>query len=70
MYTDYGRNLYTQIEFSYGPLIFYGPVVVRRLLNPFHLSANGAFLATLMLEITIGLLMMAYLINHLPMSKS
>lgn len=69
MYADYGRSLYTQIEFSYGPLLFYGPVAVRWVLSPFHVSETGAFLATLVLEIAIGLLLMAYLINHLPMSK-
>jgi hypothetical protein len=69
MHVDYGRSLYTQIEFSYGPLLFYGPVAVRWILSPFHVSGTGAYLATLVLEITIGLLLMAYLINHLPMSK-
>jgi hypothetical protein len=69
MYADYGRSLYTQIEFSYGPLLFYGPVAVKLILSPFHMSETGSYLATLVLEITIGLLLLAYLINHLPMSK-
>jgi len=69
MHVDFGRKLYTQIEFPYGPLLFYGPIAVRAMLSPFHVSAAGAYLATLMLETMIGLLLVAYLINHLPMSR-
>ncbi len=69
MYSDFGRSLYTQIEFSYGPLLFYGPVAVKAILSPFHVSETGAYLATLVLEIIIGLLFVAYVIDHLPMSK-
>jgi hypothetical protein len=69
MYSDFGRTLYTQIEFSYGPLLFYGPVAVKSILSPFHVSETAAYLATLILEIIIGLLFVAYVIDHLPMSR-
>ena len=68
MHADFGRRLYTQIEFPYGPLLFYGPIMAREILSPFHVSAAGAYLVTITLEIIIGLLMVAYVINHLPMS--
>ncbi len=69
MYSDFGRKLYTQIEFSYGPLLFYGPVVVKSILSPFHLSESGAYLATLVIEIIIGLLLVAYVIDNLPITR-
>jgi len=69
MHADFGRKLYTQIEFPYGPLLFYGPIAVRAALNPFHLSAAAAYLATLALEIMVGILLLAYVIDHLPMSR-
>jgi hypothetical protein len=69
MHADFGRKLYTQIEFPYGPLLFYGPIAVREVLSPFHISAAGAYLVTLTLEILIGLLLVAYVIDHLPMSR-
>jgi hypothetical protein len=69
MHEDYGRNLYTQIEFSYGPLLFYGPVAMRAMLSPFHVSESGSFLVTLVIESVVGLLLMVYVIDHLPMSK-
>ena len=68
MHADFGRRLYTQIEFPYGPLLFYGPIMAREILSPFHVSAAGAYLVTITLEIIIGLLMVAYVISHLPMS--
>jgi hypothetical protein len=69
MHADFGRKLYTQIEFPYGPLLFYGPIAARAILSPFHVSAAGAYLATLTLEILIGLLLVAYVIDHLPTSR-
>jgi hypothetical protein len=69
MYEDFGRRLYTQIEFSYGPLLFYGPVLMRAALRPFHVSEAGSYLATLVVVSIVGLLLMAYVIEHLPMSR-
>jgi hypothetical protein len=69
MHEDFGHSLYTQIEFSYGPLLFYGPVVMRAMLSPFHVSESGSFLATLVIEVIIGLLLMVYVIDRLPVSK-
>jgi hypothetical protein len=69
MHADFGRKLYTQIEFPYGPLLFYGPIAVRTILSPFHISAAGAYLMTLTLEIVVGILLVAYVIDHLPMSR-
>jgi hypothetical protein len=69
MYEDFGRRLYTQIEFSYGPLLFYGPVIMRAMLRPFHVSEAGSYLATLVVLSIVGLLLMVYVIDHLPMSR-
>jgi hypothetical protein len=69
MYEDFGRRLYTQIEFSYGPLLFYSPVIMRAALRPFHVSEAGSYLATLVVLSIVGLLLMVYVIDHLPMSR-
>ena len=66
MYADFGRKLYDQIEFPYGPLIFYGPVVVRALLSPFHITMAGAYFITLVLEYCVGLGLVIFLVNGLP----
>jgi hypothetical protein len=42
---------------------------MRAILSPFHVSAVGAYLLTLVLEVMGGLLLMVYLIEQLPMSK-
>lgn len=70
MHADFGRKLYTQIEFPYGPLLFYGPLAIRAMLRPFHVSPAGAYLVTLMLETMFGLLLVAYIINRLPISRT
>jgi hypothetical protein len=70
MHADFGRKLYSQMEFPYGPWLLEFPIGVRAILSPFHVSTAGAYLLTLVLQVMAGLLLMAYLINHIPMSKS
>lgn len=69
MHADFGRQLYTQIEFPYGPLLYYGPLAMKTLCSPFHLSLTDAYLATLVLQVMIGVLLLAYVIEFLPISK-
>jgi hypothetical protein len=66
---DYGRKLYDQIEFPYGPLLFYIPIFLRTIFSPFHLSLAGAYFTTLVLEQVAGLLMVGYIIKNLPMRR-
>ena len=68
-HADFGRKLYSQMEFPYGPWLLEFPIAVRAILSPFHVPTAGAYLVTLVLEVMAGLLLLAYLINHLPMSK-
>ncbi|MGI4758707.1 MAG: hypothetical protein ACRYGF_17885 [Janthinobacterium lividum] len=67
-HSEYGRSLYTQIEFPYGPILFYLPIFVRTILTPFHLSIAGAYFVTLVGTSGLGVLMMAYILNALPLS--
>jgi hypothetical protein len=69
MHVDYGRRLYDQIELPYGPLVFYGPVIVHALLSPFHASARASYYTTLVFEHMFGLLLVAYVLNHLPILR-
>jgi hypothetical protein len=68
-HTEYGRKLYDDIEFPYGPLIFYGPILIREILSPFHISLNGAYYTTLVIEHIVGLLLVAYVLDNLPMLR-
>lgn len=60
---DTGRQLYSQIEFAYGPLLLLPTVWLSRFL---HLSVPAAYFTTLVLESTLGLLMVVYLLNAMP----
>jgi hypothetical protein len=61
------RQLYTQIEFPYGPLLFYPPILLHRLVG--HLSLRACYMITLVMHQVLGLLLLGYLVNLLPMSK-
>jgi hypothetical protein len=61
---DYGRALYTQLEFAYGPLLFYPASIVHSLLR---CSWHVAYFITLALNQAVGVLLLAYSMNALPM---
>ncbi|HSY35765.1 MAG TPA: hypothetical protein VK814_08455 [Acidobacteriaceae bacterium] len=69
VHAEFGRKLYSEMEFAYGPLLIDFAVIVRAILSPLHVSAVVAYLVTFVLEVMGGLLMMVYLIDRLPMSK-
>jgi hypothetical protein len=69
MYVEYGRRLYDQIELPYGPLLFYGPAIVHAILSPLHASTATAYYTTLVLEQVIGLLLVAYVLDRLPILR-
>jgi hypothetical protein len=69
MHVDYGRKLYDQIELPYGPLLFYGPVMVHALLSPLRASISTAYYITLVIEHVIGLLFVVYVLNRLPILR-
>ena len=61
------RQLYTQIEFPYGPLLFYPPILLHQVFG--HMSLRMCFLIVLVLHQLMGLLALGYVINRLPMSR-
>ena len=69
MHTEYGRKLYEQIEFPYGPLLFYAPIAVRDILSPWHVSLTAAYYTTYIGAQMIGLLLVAYVVDRLPMLR-
>jgi hypothetical protein len=69
VHAEFGRKLYSEMEFAYGPLLIDLAVMMRAILSPLHVSAVGAYLVTFVLEVMGGLLLLVYLIEHLPMSK-
>jgi hypothetical protein len=66
---DYHRQLYTGVEFPYGPLLFYVPIWVRALLSPMHVTLAGAYFTVLVLEQVLGVWMVAYIIDNLPIAR-
>ncbi len=67
-HVSFGRKLYAQIEFPYGPLLFYVPVLVRTLLSPLHVSLAGSYYFTVIAEHILGLLLLAYILDIFPLS--
>ena len=69
MHAEYGRKLYEQIEFPYGPFLFYGPIVLAALLSPLHISSTAVYYLALVIEHVTGLLLAAYILDRLPMLR-
>lgn len=62
-HAEYGGALYTQLEFAYGPLLFYPTIVLHTAL---HCGWMTAYFLTLALDQSIGLALLAYVLNELP----
>ena len=65
---DYHRRLYAQIEFPYGPLLFYPTIVLRGLFQRFAHPLHMAYAATLLLHELAGALLLAYIMQCLPIA--
>ena len=66
-YFYYRRHLYSEIEFCYGQLLFYPPIWIYWVLRPFHVTIRAAYYISVLLQHGIGLLMLAFIVNRLPM---
>jgi hypothetical protein len=64
------RHLYSQIEFTYGPLLFYPPVWVQWLLRPFQISLRASYYIALVLNHLAGIAMLCFVVNRLPMPRT
>ena len=58
-----GRALYTQLEFAYGPLLLLPQVWLSETL---HCSMTAAYFAVFVCEAALGILLLAYVLNELP----
>ena len=66
--TDYHRRLYAQLEFPYGPLLFYPTIWLRVLFSRFAHPLQMAYVATLLLHEMAGALLLAYILQCLPIA--
>jgi hypothetical protein len=62
-HAEYGGALYTQLEFAYGPLLFYPTILLHAALR---CSWMTAYFVTLALDQSVGLTLLAYVLNELP----
>ena len=62
-HAEYGGALYTQLEFAYGPLLFYPTILLHATL---HCGWMTAYFLTLALDQSVGLALVAYVLNELP----
>jgi len=62
-HSEYGGALYTQLEFAYGPLLFYPTILLHAAL---HCGWMAAYFLTLALDQSVGLALLRYVLNELP----
>lgn len=66
MHRDFGLHLYSQIEFPYGPLLFYVPEVQSYLLGHFGYSLRASYFLSMLVQEGVGLLLLGYVLSSLP----
>ncbi len=66
---DYGRKLYSEIEFPYGPLLFYPPIWIQGLFRWCARPLAAAYCFTYVAEEFGGLLLLAYVMQRLPIES-
>ena len=68
-YFLYHKHLYREIEFAYGPLLFYFPVPIHWLLSPWKVSIEASYYVSLVINHLVGLGLLFFLVNALPVSR-
>ena len=64
------RVLYSQVEFAYGPLLFYPTLWLARLLAPFYVGpVDLAYYITLLVDQLLGESALFYVVNRLPLTR-
>ena len=66
---NYGRKLYSEIEFPYGPLLFYPPIWIQGLFRWCARPLAAAYCFTYVAEEAAGLLLLAYVMQRLPIER-
>jgi len=64
------RALYTQFEFAYGPLLFLWPALCIKALAPLGISFTAAYLVSLAILQALGLALLFYVVQALPLRRS
>ena len=65
----YQAKLYQDVEFAYGPILFYWPLWVERWLGHFGVNQDAAYLAALAVVQVAGLAVLFYVLQQLPASR-
>jgi hypothetical protein len=63
------RPLYREVEFAYGPLLFYPPVWVHWLLTPLRISLRASYYIATLGQHLLGVAMLWFVVNRLPMQR-
>jgi hypothetical protein len=66
----YHMKLYSQVEFAYGPLLFYPTIWLSKLIHWRYDSVSTAYYITLLLHHVLGLGMLYYVVNRLQMTRT
>ena len=63
------REIYTQFEFAYGPLLYLWPTAFIRALAPFGISFTAAYLVSLAAMQSVGIALLFYTVQALPLRR-
>ena len=66
----YHQKLWSQIEFPYGPMLFYPPIALKQIFSTDRFSLQNSYYLTFLIEQAAGLGVLVYLVNRLPMKHN
>ena len=66
---EYHLRLYRDLEFTYGPLLLLPAAWLHRALGALHVSVGACYFLTLATMNAIGIAMVAWLLNRLPLTR-
>ncbi|MGI4758359.1 MAG: hypothetical protein ACRYGF_16100 [Janthinobacterium lividum] len=64
------KTLYRDVEFAYGPLMYYWPACFLRVLGLAHVSATAAYVVSLCVMEAVGTAMLFYTVCAMPMRRN
>lgn len=67
---EYNRSLYSEIEFPYGQMLFYPPILLYSALRHSHYSLQTCYFIVLVLNQFLGVMLLGYVVSKLPMGRT
>ncbi len=63
------RHLYSEVEFAYGPFLYFWPAAFIKVFGAFGVSMNASYVLSLVALEAVGTILLFYTVSALPMTR-